>query len=103
MAAHDPVTRKMVAQLAALSRWSKTSDRAAATAPARRALIERYEHDVDPQGRLDPRERRRRAIQARDADLLRHRLQARRAARLVDQAAAAVQQVRDELDAERPA
>lgn len=39
---------------AALIRWSKTPDRAAATAPARAGARAKWEREVDPDGTLDP-------------------------------------------------
>jgi hypothetical protein len=44
--------------------WAHTTDRAARTAPARRAALQRFERQVDPDGTLNPAERRRRAEQA---------------------------------------
>lgn len=41
------------------------------TAPAREALLAKYEREVDPEGILDPEERRRRATHARKAHMAR--------------------------------
>jgi uncharacterized ferredoxin-like protein len=38
------------AQIAAYESWAKTSNRAARTAPARKAMMERFEKLVDPDG-----------------------------------------------------
>jgi hypothetical protein len=38
------------AQIAAHESWAKTPDRAARTAPARKALLRRFEKLVDPEG-----------------------------------------------------
>lgn len=47
--------------------WSRTDDRAARTAPARKASMERFEREVDPEGLLEPQERAVRAEHARKA------------------------------------
>lgn len=46
-------------------------DARATTAAGRSAFLSRFEHDVDPDGRLDPVERRRRAESARKAHFAR--------------------------------
>ena len=77
----DPV---LIAKLAAHERWSRCSDRAAATAAARKAFADRFERQVDPDGVLEPTERARRAQSARKAFFMRLALksaQARRARR----------------------
>lgn len=71
MSARNPAERALVARLAAHERWARTTDRTAATAPARRALLERFERQVDPHGTLDPAERARRAESARRAHFTR--------------------------------
>ena len=38
------------AQIASHESWAKTPDRATRTAPARKALMEKFEHLVDPDG-----------------------------------------------------
>jgi hypothetical protein len=66
----DPLTpaeRALRARAAAHTSWARTSDRAARTAPARRAMLERFEREVDPDGVLDPSERARRAEAAKKA------------------------------------
>jgi hypothetical protein len=47
--------------------WAHTEDRTARTAPARRAMLEKFEHAVDPDGKLTPAERAKRAEFARKA------------------------------------
>lgn len=72
----------MIARIAASERWSRTADPSAATAPARRAFLDRFERQVDPEGVLDPLDRARRAAHARKAYFARLALksaQARRA------------------------
>jgi len=59
--------RSLVARVAAHTRWSRCADPSAATAPARRALLDRFERDVDPLGTLSPAERARRAEHAKKA------------------------------------
>jgi hypothetical protein len=53
--------------MGAYRRWAKTSDRTAATAPAREAFMGRFEREVDPEGVLPERERAQRAEAARRA------------------------------------
>jgi len=55
------------ASIAANESWSRTADRSARTAPARAALMARFERDVDPDGILSPDERARRADHKRRA------------------------------------
>lgn len=44
-----PEQRRMQARLAALARWSNTTDRSAATRPAREALAAKWEQSPDPE------------------------------------------------------
>lgn len=60
-------SRRLHAQVAAHSRWSREEDRAAATGKARAAFIDRFEREVDPDGVLPPQERARRAESAKKA------------------------------------
>ena len=62
-----PGERRLRAQLAAHSRWSRTPDRSAATAPARAAFRDRFERQVDPDGILAPAVRAQLAESARTA------------------------------------
>jgi len=62
-----PEQRVLRAKLAANTRWSKTADRSAATAPARAAFNDRWERQVDPDQKLDPAERAKRAENAKTA------------------------------------
>ena len=59
--------RQLIAQIAAHTSWANTTNRTARTAPARTALLARFERQVDPEGRLAPDERARRAEHARKA------------------------------------
>lgn len=84
MASHDPSDRKLSASIAANTRWAKEPDRRAATAPGRRAALQRFEDEVDPERKLPPKERARRADNALKAHMQRIALrsvQARRARR----------------------
>jgi hypothetical protein len=49
--------RVLSGRLGAYELWARCEDRAAHTAPARRAFDERFEREVDPDGVLDPAER----------------------------------------------
>jgi hypothetical protein len=62
-----PSEASLRGRLAAHTRWSREDDRTAATAKARAAALSRFERQVDPDGRLEPAERARRAESARKA------------------------------------
>jgi hypothetical protein len=89
--------RSLHAAIAAHESWAKTPDRAARTAPARAAMLARFETQVDPDGTLPPNERARRAEHARRAHFLRLALRSaqsrRKAAELNQQAEDAEHQV----------
>lgn len=51
--------------------WANTTDRDARTAPGRKAAMDRFEKQVDPEGVLDPAERAIRAEHAKKAYFLR--------------------------------
>jgi hypothetical protein len=57
-------------QIAAEISWSRTDDRAARTKPARDRFLARFEQQVDPDNKLEPEERRRRAEHAKRAHML---------------------------------
>ena len=61
MSASDPDQRRRIASRAAHIKWANTRDRSAATAKARRAFFDKLERQADPDGRLTPTERARRA------------------------------------------
>jgi hypothetical protein len=63
----QPSERVLLARLAAHSKWAKTPDPTAATAPARAAFNDRFEREADPDGILEPLERSRRAEHLRKA------------------------------------
>lgn len=53
--------RKLRASQAVLTSWANTADPTARTAPARTKFRAKFELQVDPDGKLDPAERARRA------------------------------------------
>lgn len=59
--------RRLRAQFAANDSWARTPDRSARTAPARKAMLDKFEQQVDPDGTLTPAERAKRAESARKA------------------------------------
>lgn len=63
----SPQFRSQRGRLGAYVSWAKTEDRAARTAAARRALMDRFEKEVDPEGTLSLQERTKRAEFARKA------------------------------------
>lgn len=92
--AHD---RVLVAKIAAAERWGRTSDRTAATEPARRGLRAKFEREVDPDGTLPPAERERRVGDLMRAHMLRMSLKARTARRRAKQATAEAEAAEQEL------
>jgi hypothetical protein len=60
-----PTERTLRARVAAYRSWVATHDRTARTAPARAALLDRFEREVDPDNRLSIEERACRAEAAR--------------------------------------
>lgn len=63
----SPNERRLVAQIGAHKSWEQTENRSARTEPARRAMLEKFEQQVDPDGTLQPAERAKRAEHARKA------------------------------------
>lgn len=63
--------RSMRGKLGAYTSWAKTEDRSARTWPARKAMLDRFEREVDPDGTLTPQERAKRAEWARKAHMQR--------------------------------
>jgi hypothetical protein len=77
-----PSDRSRICQIAALTRWAKEPDRAAATAPGTDAFMAKFEREVDPENELPPEVRAERAAQLRRAymiGLARRSAKARRA------------------------
>jgi hypothetical protein len=62
-----PEQRRLSASAAAYASWAKTKDRTARTSPGTRALMERFERQVDPNGEMDPATRAKAAEAARKA------------------------------------
>jgi hypothetical protein len=87
MSARNANERALIGRLAAYERWAQTSDRAAATAAARKAFADRFERQVDPDGVLPPAERARRAESARKAYFSRLALKSAQARRAKSKAA----------------
>jgi rubrerythrin len=63
--------RRLRARMASNESWARTEDRAARTWPARKAMLDRFEKQVDPEGKLTPQERAKRAEWARKAHMQR--------------------------------
>jgi hypothetical protein len=76
-----PAERSLRARIAVHTSWAQTTDRAARTAPARRAALERFQRHVDPDGSLSEAERARRAEQAMRAHMARLALRSAQARR----------------------
>ncbi len=88
----NPSERVLRSQIAAHTSWANTADRAARTLPARRAMLDKFERQVDPEGVLDPADRATRAQHARKAHfarlaLLSAQARRRRATGMQEQAA----------------
>jgi hypothetical protein len=66
-----PAQRSMAGQIAAYSRWAKTTDRAAALKPANDARLAKFMDQVDPDGVLPPEKRLELALLARKAHMRR--------------------------------
>lgn len=82
MASDSPAIRRLAGSIGAHESWARTKDRAARTALARAAALDRFEREVDPGGLLTPEDRARRAEHLRKAYFKRLALksaQARRA------------------------
>lgn len=77
-----PSERSLRGQIAAHTSWAKTPDRAARTAAARKAALDRFEREVDPENELLPAERAIRAENARKAYFARLALQSAKARRM---------------------
>jgi HK97 family phage major capsid protein len=60
----SPSQRSQRARIAAHASWAKTPDPAKRTSAARKSFLDRFEREVDPDGKLSPSERQRRAESA---------------------------------------
>jgi hypothetical protein len=76
-----PEQRSLRARIASHESWARTPDASARTAPGRKAFLDRFEKQVDPDGELSPAERARRAEHARKAYFARLALKSARARR----------------------
>ena len=79
--ASTPTERRLSAQIAAHESWANTTDRAARTAPARAALMAKFEQLADPENKLLPAERALRAEHLRKAHFKRLALASAKARR----------------------
>jgi hypothetical protein len=59
--------RSLRGQIASHESWARTENPSARTAPARKAALDRFEKEVDPDGTLPPAERAKRAQHKRQA------------------------------------
>lgn len=76
-----PAERRLVGVIGAEESWKNTENRSARTEPARKAALERFEREVDPDGELTPAERAKRAEHARKAYFARLALKSAQARR----------------------
>ncbi|MDO0976961.1 hypothetical protein [Mycolicibacterium frederiksbergense] len=76
-----PAERSLRGSIAANARWAQTEDRPAATLAARLALQEKFERQVDPDGKLTPAERAKRAANAQREHMQRMAYKSARARR----------------------
>ena len=77
----SPGERSLRAQIAAHTSWGNTEDRQARTAPARRAMLDKFEKQCDPDNQLPPAERAKRAENLRIAHFKRLSLKSAQARR----------------------
>lgn len=82
---------RLRASIAAHESWAHTEDRSARTAPARAALMARFEREADPEGTLLPAERARRAEHLRRAYFQRLALKSAQSRRRAREASAAAE------------
>jgi hypothetical protein len=73
--------RTLAARIGAYASWAATADPSARTAHARRTFLESFEKQVDPEGKLPPKERARRAEALRKAHFARLALASAKARR----------------------
>ncbi|MBF6102322.1 hypothetical protein IU510_30345 [Nocardia cyriacigeorgica] len=60
-------THSLRGRIGAYESWARTEDRPARTANARKTFLDRFEREADPDGKLSPAERARRAEYLRQA------------------------------------
>jgi hypothetical protein len=80
-AAVEARIRSQIGRIGAHASWAKTENRSARTAPARRAMLDKFEREVDPNNELTPAERAKRAESARKAYFTRLSLKSAQARR----------------------
>jgi hypothetical protein len=76
-----PAERSLRSQIAAHESWARTPDRSQRTANARKAMLDKFERQVDPDGELPAAERAKRAQHARKAHFKRMALKSAQARR----------------------
>ena len=77
----SPAEKSLRGHIAVHESWARTTDRPARTANARKAALDRFEREVDPEGVLLPAERAIRAEHARKAYFARLALKSAQARR----------------------
>jgi hypothetical protein len=83
----SPSIRQISGKVGAHESWARTPDRPARTANGRRAFLERFEREVDPDNKLSPAERNNRAEHAKKAYFQRLALKSAQARRRGGEAA----------------
>lgn len=73
--------RSLRGRIGAYTRWANTDDRYMATRAMREGFYAKFERDVDPEGKLTPEERAKRAEYARKAHMQRMALKSAQARR----------------------
>lgn len=96
-ASRIPTERRLAAQIAAHESWAQTEDRSARTAPARSAMLAKFEQQADPEGKLLPAERARRAEHLRKAHFQRLALKSAQSRRRAKEATEAARSAEAEL------
>lgn len=76
-----PAEHRLRMRAACLQGWANTEDRVARSKPGRDAAFARFENEVDPEHKLAPDERRKRAEYARRSHMLSLSLKAAKARR----------------------
>lgn len=82
--------RSLRSRIGAHESWARTDNRTERTAPARKAMLDRFEREVDPNGELTPQERAKRAEHARKAYFTRLSLKSAQARRRAFEARASI-------------
>lgn len=76
-----PTEKSLRGQIAVNTSWAHTQNRSARTEPARKAALDKFEKEVDPDGVLPPAERAKRAASLRKAYFARLALRSAQARR----------------------